>query len=179
MLPPDPQYGRGNEQYGRLSQYDQYDSNQRQYSRTPNAFSRQSVDFNDQFHDNNENMDRNSGYRKRTTPPTPPQMYSPARKPGTPTWKKKNMAPPPPPPSNRMNPITELQQRGRQAMGDQDNGDNMENPPFNFQGMLRKTSHNRSSMKRSASEQNYNQFSNNNDQQSNMVYSSSSRGKVS
>lgn len=51
-------------------------------------------------------------------------------------------------PGNRVNPIHELQMIGRRHNNnDEENGDQ---PPFNFQAMLRKTPHQRASMKRTA-----------------------------
>ncbi|XP_076658174.1 STKc_myosinIII_N_like and MYSc_Myo21 domain-containing protein ninaC isoform X2 [Halictus rubicundus] len=44
---------------------------------------------------------------------------------------------------NRINPIQEMQMMGRK-----NNNENTDEPPFNFQAMLRKTSHQRASMKR-------------------------------
>jgi myosin III len=155
------------------------DHNQLYLPRTTNTYSRQSVDFNEQFYDDEQQMEkRPTVYKRRVAPPTPPPM-SPVKVPGTPNWRKKSIAPPPPSSASpRMNPIRELEQRGRQAMEEAES----ENAPFNFQGMLRKTTYNRSSMKRSASENAYvsNNFANNlksrDDQQSNMVYSSNNQG---
>ncbi|XP_035717985.1 neither inactivation nor afterpotential protein C-like isoform X5 [Vespa mandarinia] len=48
--------------------------------------------------------------------------------------------------SNRVNPIHELQMLGRKHSND----DGEDQPPFNFQAMLRKTPHQRASMKRTA-----------------------------
>lgn len=49
----------------------------------------------------------------------------------------------------KMNPVREMQLRGAKARSAEDNEDGgAENPPFNFQAMLRKTKHNRASMKR-------------------------------
>ncbi|XP_043467066.1 neither inactivation nor afterpotential protein C isoform X3 [Leptopilina heterotoma] len=52
----------------------------------------------------------------------------------------------------RVNPIQELQMLGRR--GDNNNSD--DDPPFNFQGMLRKTHHQRASMKRTPIFESYN-----------------------
>ncbi|XP_017799206.1 PREDICTED: neither inactivation nor afterpotential protein C [Habropoda laboriosa] len=49
--------------------------------------------------------------------------------------------------ANRLNPIQELQMIGRRNNNYGGNEDN-DDPPFNFQAMLRKTSHHRASMKR-------------------------------
>ncbi|XP_012245016.1 neither inactivation nor afterpotential protein C isoform X1 [Bombus impatiens] len=48
--------------------------------------------------------------------------------------------------ANRINPIQELQMIGRKS--NTDGNEDSDEPPFNFQAMLRKTSHHRASMKR-------------------------------
>ncbi|OAD59027.1 Neither inactivation nor afterpotential protein C [Eufriesea mexicana] len=48
--------------------------------------------------------------------------------------------------NNRINPIQELQMIGRKS--NYDSNEDTDEPPFNFQAMLRKTSHHRASMKR-------------------------------
>ncbi|KAI4482907.1 hypothetical protein M0802_013616 [Mischocyttarus mexicanus] len=53
-------------------------------------------------------------------------------------------------PSNRPNPIHELQMLGRRNNNDDNGGGGDDQPPFNFQAMLRKTPHQRASMKRTA-----------------------------
>ncbi|XP_014215430.1 neither inactivation nor afterpotential protein C isoform X2 [Copidosoma floridanum] len=52
--------------------------------------------------------------------------------------------------NDRINPIQELQMLGRKNNNNDDDGggNTGDNPPFNFQAMLRKTSHHRDSMKR-------------------------------
>ncbi|XP_021703004.1 neither inactivation nor afterpotential protein C [Aedes aegypti] len=47
----------------------------------------------------------------------------------------------------KINPIREMQMIGKKSIDENDNTD--DEPPFNFQGMLRKTNYNRASMKRS------------------------------
>ncbi|XP_055545200.1 neither inactivation nor afterpotential protein C [Wyeomyia smithii] len=51
---------------------------------------------------------------------------------------------------SKINPIKEMQMMGRKNYDENDNSD--DEPPFNFQGMLRKTNYNRASMKRAGSD---------------------------
>ncbi|XP_015178392.1 PREDICTED: neither inactivation nor afterpotential protein C isoform X1 [Polistes dominula] len=53
-------------------------------------------------------------------------------------------------PGNRPNPIQELQMLGRRNNNDDGSRGGDDQPPFNFQAMLRKTPHQRASMKRTA-----------------------------
>ncbi|XP_076279257.1 STKc_myosinIII_N_like and MYSc_Myo21 domain-containing protein ninaC isoform X3 [Lasioglossum baleicum] len=78
---------------------------------------------------------------------------------------------------NRINPIQELQMMGRRNHND-DNEDT-DDPPFNFQAMLRKTGHQRASMKRNPVYDSYSPsplpgsgYRGNRDTESNVVYRS-------
>ncbi|XP_076750741.1 STKc_myosinIII_N_like and MYSc_Myo21 domain-containing protein ninaC isoform X1 [Xylocopa sonorina] len=57
--------------------------------------------------------------------------------------------------SNRINPIQELQMMGRRS--NYDGNEDSDEPPFNFQAMLKKTSHHRASMKRTPVYDSYSQ----------------------
>ncbi len=48
----------------------------------------------------------------------------------------------------RINPIKEMQLIAQRSIGGDDTDEKVDDPPFNFQGMLRKTKYNRASMKR-------------------------------
>ncbi|XP_031623809.1 neither inactivation nor afterpotential protein C [Contarinia nasturtii] len=73
----------------------------------------------------------------------------------------------------KLNPVKELQLLARQNSANDEN--NEDAPPFNFQGMLRKTQHQRASMKRNKENGN---DGDNSPTNGNIVYSSASSAKV-
>jgi myosin-3 len=108
-------------------------------------------------------------YKKRAPrPPSEPCYPEPVRR-----SSKKKPAPQPQPQPRRnsptpdwarqVNPIKELEALGKNRSPSLDD----DNPPFNFQGMLRKTKYNRDSMKRTRDENRFSlpaeDFENNND----------------
>lgn len=136
------------------------------YSPTP--YTRQSVDdIRSKFAENNVVIGQKSVVYKKKTAPKVPSIYNPSDEQ---KLTKKRMAPQPKPDwepkpgpefsysanENRktevtsspakINPIKEMQLIAQRSTDEKDEDD----PPFNFQGMLRKTKYNRASMKRNA-----------------------------
>ncbi|XP_062548294.1 neither inactivation nor afterpotential protein C [Armigeres subalbatus] len=133
----------------------------------PVPYARQSVDdirskFNGPYAD--DPMSKPAVYKKRPAPKAPEMMEKERSPPIESRNHKKRPAPQPvkqwEPKSGpeysyepiisptRVNPIKEMEMIGKKNFSDEN--DNAEDePPFNFQGMLRKTNYNRASMKRS------------------------------
>ncbi|KAL7044663.1 hypothetical protein ACKWTF_002019 [Chironomus riparius] len=113
----------------------------RPYCASPTPYSKPSVGNLLQRFSPDGRDQKNCAPKKRA--PKPPSSQSVD---DTPTWLKKGPAPRIPSPSNRKSdPIREMESIGKTSYEE----DESDNPPFNFQAMLRKTPYNRNSMKRS------------------------------
>lgn len=139
------------------------------HSPSPTPYVRQSVgDIRSKFVENNIVIGQNSVVYKKKPAPKAPVIYSP---PDETKSLKKRMAPQPRQPNwepkagsefsysalenrktetisspTKINPIKEMQLIAQRSTDEKDEDD----PPFNFQGMLRKTKYNRASMKRNS-----------------------------
>ncbi|XP_052892100.1 neither inactivation nor afterpotential protein C [Anopheles moucheti] len=123
---------------------------------SPIPYARQSVDdirnkfSGTSFDDAGSVTSKTAVYKKRQAPKVPvpePEVIPEFPAKGV----KKRPAPQPqvrPITPTKINPIKEMELIGKKNTDENDNSD--DEPPFNFQGMLRKTNYNRASMKRNA-----------------------------
>ncbi|XP_055637431.1 neither inactivation nor afterpotential protein C [Toxorhynchites rutilus septentrionalis] len=129
--------------------------------------------------DNGSCPPRDRSFKKRPAP-QPTKQWEPRS--GSDYGFECNITP------SKVNPIKEMQLIGRRNTEENDNSD--DEPPFNFQGLLRKTNYNRASMKRSVSDNrmsvtnidfddcNNNNNNSNNLKKSNKSYFNRSEGNV-